>query len=185
MSKYYYFVASLPTINFDSKSAMSVEDFLSSCDEMLSKKDGLIVRELIESEEQRSLANQTCEVWTNFDNAFKNQMACCRAKKQGKDPMDYIRGNQPDDVELEEVTEDALKQENLLDAEKIIDKKRWQYMEDLEQYHFFDFANIIIYGLKLQILEKYKRVSSDEGKQVLEELKELEVLTDSTLQKTE
>jgi len=155
--EYYYFVASLPAISFDSKSSMSIEDFLESCDELLTLKDSLLVRELLEGSENINSNVEACELWTRFDNALKNQMACCRAKRIGRDPYDYIRGEKSDDIELEKLTDEALKIENLLEAEKLVDKKKWEYLDEIELSHHFEIANIIIYG--------------DEGKQKLEEYK--------------
>jgi len=53
----------------------------------------------------------------------------------------------------------------------VIDQAKWQKLDALVQGHFFDFEFILVYGIKLKILERYQEVGSDKGYENFEELK--------------
>ena len=174
--EYYYFVATLPSIYFDSKAPMKTESFLDDCDYQLSPRDSGLVRDLLEGDPTQNNVTEACALWTDFNNMFKNQMSCCRAKKMGKDPYSFMRGERTSSAELEALTIEALKEDNLIDGERAIDKRYWEYLDELEGPYFFDLTNIIVYGLKLKILEKYNRIASEEGAKILEEYKNIEMI---------
>ncbi|VAW19346.1 hypothetical protein MNBD_BACTEROID05-684, partial [hydrothermal vent metagenome] len=97
MSKsYYYFVASLPTIEFNSSSAMSCEDFLDQCQRLVSPQDCRLLNSLFStSGEVVSSENKTYRQWIDFHQGFENALVSFRAERAHKDPAKILRGEVP------------------------------------------------------------------------------------------
>jgi len=171
-NQYYYFSASLPTISFDTRNAMPVEDFLKSCEEMLSPRDNLLVHSVL-AKDKLVANNLVCQQWDHFEEGLRNELAFSRAKSFGKDPAKHVRSERVGDVEWEDLTARLMKEEDPLVAQKMLDTKRWQVLDDLELGHYFDLEKILIYGLKLQICERYQQILSDKGKENLEAYKNI------------
>ena len=80
----------------------------------------------------------------------------------------------PDQI-ISSALEHAVKAADPLSAEKILDQTRSQYLDVLTQFHYFDFEIVLSYALKLQMIERYQRIESGVGKEVLEEYKNVEI----------
>ena len=52
----------------------------------------------------------------------------------------------------------AYKSTSILEAEKILDQARWEFLESLSFGHYFDFDLLLGYLLKLKILERWDKV---------------------------
>lgn len=173
---YYYFVASLSMINFDSKQFMPVEKFLQEGKRLLSQKDFFLLRDILSDEEKKiQTNNKVYKAWKEFNRRFRNEMVWFRAEEAGKEPLDYIRGERQIDLYLVDVIQQAAKKSNLREAEEMLDRVRWQYLEELSQWEYYNLEFIICYGLKLKILERHQELASPKGKAALDEMKTIEI----------
>jgi len=182
MSKsYFYFTSSLPMIDFDSKQSLSVENFLQDSERLLSQEDFFLLRDLlINSQGTVKTNNRTYNTWADFNRRFCNEMVWFRAEEAGKDPVEYIRGERYSDSYLVDIIHQAAKKKNLLEAEEMLDRVRWQFLEELSNGQYYNFEFIICYGLKLKILERHQEFTSPKGKAILDELKTIEIMPDSS-----
>lgn len=172
MSSYYYLVASLPTLNFQSASFLSYQDFLKNCQSQLSEKDfHAVAQATLQHDEVIGGADETLNSWARFNRAFGNEMARFRAVRFGYDPADYMRGEKSVNPYLAETVAQAAKNTDLLAAEKFLDGARWKFLDDLLIGRFFDVAVLIVYGLKLQILDRYQTMELPKGKEVFNHYK--------------
>ncbi len=173
---YYYFAASLPMIDFDSKQSLSIEDFLRDCERLLIREDFCLVSELL-SDGQGNVKthNATYNAWADFNRRFRNEMVWFRAEDSGKDPLEYIHGDRYSDPYLVDVIHQAAKKKNLLEGEEMLDRVRWQYLEELSNGQYYNLEFIICYGLKLKILERHQEFTSPKGREVLDELKTIDM----------
>ena len=111
-----------------------------------------------------------------LDRPYKrNEIASFRAQNLNKDPLKYIQGVKEDEPQLREIVGEAAKNANLLEAEKILDRARWQFLEDLASGHHYDMECLIVYGLKLNILERHQEYNSPKGKSAFDELRMTEL----------
>ncbi len=173
---YYYFSASLPMIDFDSQPPVSIAVFLEDCQRLLSKNDFLLIKNVLEdSDEKSEMSNAVFNAWVKFERDFSNALVWFRAEKVGKDPLDYIRGERYSDPFHNEIIHHADKAPNLLEAEKILDRARWQFLDDLAGGHYYDLNFIIIYALKLKILDRHHEFRSPQGQSIFEELQKAEI----------
>lgn len=187
---YYYFAASLPMVFFESPAPFSVEEFLLECERLLSPEDFEKISALLapqgmnedfvadiasQMKANPQLADQTFYKTVSFLKRFQNETAFFRAQRANKDPQKYLRGEYYSDPALLAVIQEAAKTDNPLETEKELDRARWQILDDLVSAHSFDFESILVYGLKLKILNKYKQINSPVGRETLESFKKIEI----------
>ena len=180
---YYYFAASLSMIDFNSKPSVRVEDYLKLCKGFLSENDYACMENLLSGKKENVpvVGNDVVKAWFEFQKSFQNEIVYFRAMKARKNPDDYIREESYRDQSLKEAVSQAVKTENLLEAEKYLDKIRWRFLDAQELGHYFDIEFLCIYGLKLKILDRHKEINSPRGKEIFEIYKETVANTLSAL----
>lgn len=171
---YYYFIASLPRIEFDGRLPVSLPDFLKSCDNLLEEKDFKLIEEILNNEEPAvKITNKILEAWTHFNSRLINELAWFRAERAGKDPASHVRGEKSKDPHLTAMIHQISQEANLLASERFLDQVRWKFLEELSFGQYFNMEFLIIYALKLKILARYEEIYSDKGKEQFEELKKV------------
>ena len=171
MSQYYYLVSSLPMLEFGMKMPLSYNDFLLLCQEQLSFRDmHTIERTSMSPCEDIEDPSSTLGEWKRFDITLRNELARFRASKKSKDPLEYIRGEDSPDPFVSGFAHWAVSQDSPVDAELYLDRIRWDRIEGLQKGHYFDIDYLITYALKLQILERWQRINSVSGMQILQGL---------------
>ncbi len=177
MTYYYFLVASLPALQFNQKPPLSSHGLLERCQSQLAKEDYHLVDEIIKKETVKMKHNHHVLLkWNEFNHHFKNELAYFRAKRAGKDPHLYLRGARPDDVFFRNTIDQALQAEDPLSAEKVFDHSRWDYLDNLQRFEYFNMPYLICYALKLKILEKYEKIDSPSGRALFGEYKNIEVV---------
>jgi len=172
--EYYYFVASLPLLQFDSKPFMSLEFFLLECERLLAGEDFFLIKDVLNSENiNKESENSFVNRWRLFEKSFLNEIVYFRANRLHKDPNDFMKGERAFDVSLAEMIQQALKMADLLSAEKILDKARWIFLDELLVGHYFDVEVIVAYALKLKILERHQTFLSSQGQQQYQQYKQI------------
>jgi len=175
-SPYYYLVASLPMLDLDKETGLAYLDFVALCKEQLSDRDFKLLEKSTLDYDDSGEANPVLSRWARFNRRFRNEMIRIRAKNQGRDSSDYIRGDLYVDPASMEVVHRALKAENPLEAEKILDRFKWKKLSEFIKRDIFNVEALIVYGLQLQILQRYKEINSSQGKECFEEYKQRKVL---------
>lgn len=172
---YYYFTASLPMIQWGGKPLVTAEEFLESAQRLLSKDDGALIGKLLADQEGIEPGNAVADAWVKFDQSFRNEMAVFRAQQAHKDPSKVVHGAKENEPALREVVQETARMDNLLEAEKLLDKTRWQYLDELSAGHYYDLEFLICYGLKLRILARHQAYASSVGSDVFETIRTAEL----------
>ncbi|MCA9407457.1 MAG: DUF2764 family protein [Candidatus Omnitrophica bacterium] len=187
---YYYFATSLPYIQFDDKPPMTCEDYLGECQRLLPDVDYKFMRTLlsekildyvflqkllVENKGEVRIGNQVYDKGIRFNRSFRNEVAWFRAERAGKDPSFYIRGERDSNPKVLELIQQLDKISNPLDAERMIEKFRWEFVDELSVGHYFDIEFLTTYGFKLKILERLETFKSDKGREVFEEIKKIKI----------
>ena len=169
---YYYFAATLPLLEFGAQLPMSFEAFLEDCERLLSPKDFRELQSVVSDTGNHALCdNAVLREWQKFLHNLRNEGACRRASAMGKDPSKYMRGERTTDPAAHHILSEVRKSTNPLAAEKLIDEAKWQKLDELVHCHFFDFEFILVYAVKLKILERYSTIASLGGQEIFEEYK--------------
>lgn len=162
MSQYYYLVASLPAITYESKDAMSPEDFLELCRQQLSPGEYEAVSAAgIDGPSAGALPEGSPALtgWLSHERGLRNALVKLRAPNRGADAEAQMRRdeNGNDGTSADSITElarEAHASETPLGAETALNQARWRFLEDLETGHFFDLDRVVLYYIKLQIIAR-------------------------------
>lgn len=169
---YYYFIASLPRIEFDSKLPLSLQDYLQECKSLLAQEDHeLVERILIEDEDQIKTSDKILNDWIDFNERLRNELVWFRAQRANVDPLLHVRQEKSNDPSILEIIQRISQEPNLLVAERFLDQIRWKFLEDLTLGQYFNMEILVVYTLKLKILARYEKIYSDKCKEQFEELK--------------
>jgi hypothetical protein len=113
--------------------------------------------------------------WRRWEINLRNELVKIRAQKLGVDAYEFIV---PSTFMMgtAELAAEASGMINPLEAERFIDRARWSYLEELEVGHYFDVERLVVYALKLQLLERIALHERERGQerfeQIFEKLKE-------------
>lgn len=161
MPAYYtYLISSLPMLNFSAKPPFSLEDFFTKCKNLIPEKDLEILRSVGE-QDAHSLAIQNIDSlkqWAHFEIALRNELARARAARKKADPLKFLRLPDSPQAQISHVAMAAYRSISILEGEKILDQARWNFLEALSLGRYFDFDYLLVYGLKLKILERWDKI---------------------------
>jgi hypothetical protein len=166
---YTYIIASLPALTFPALPPINRQKFLDACRDLVTAEELLLLEALLEDKELPVKDYALLARWVDFDTALRNELVNLRAGRKRKDPQKYIRENIYWSPEAIHAAMAAYKDISILDAEKILDLERWRYLDELCAGHFFDFEFLIIYALKLKILERWEKIRRADKVKLLEE----------------
>ena len=144
-------------LHFGMKSPFSYEKFLE------------IAAGLIPQRDMDILEKASLKKWQEFDTALKNELVKIRAARRHVDPVKYIRHDGYADPSIAHIAMNAYRTKSIIDAEKMLDRERWNYLDELSAGHYFDIEILIIYAIKLLILERWDRIGRSDKKRLLEE----------------
>lgn len=150
-NKYYYLIASLPSLFFDEESPISIEDFRTDCRRWLSKGD---FRNLLHSDPLPAGRK-----WKDFNRALRKELAGIRSLKKSH-PEEKVHS------ELKDIFDEP----DPLQMEKRFERIRWDFLEQNEFHYFFDINRLVIYLYKLHILERLASFNKEKGMQTFEAL---------------
>jgi hypothetical protein len=165
MPAYYTFlIASLPMLNLSAKAPFSLEDFLVKCKNLIPDKELEILLQACR-QDAYALGRQSpvsLKKWAEFEIALRNELARSRAARRKVDPLKYLRLPDSPQAQISHLAAIAYRSTSILEAEKILDQSRWSFLEDLSFGHYFDFDYLLIYGLKLKILERWDKIQKSD-----------------------
>ena len=159
---YYYLIASLPYITFDSELPFSVNEFELQC-------EGIVTDEQLESLKGLSLlpreeyATETEDIWNQFEICLRNWIVHSRAHRTKTPPEKFIHESREFFVDMEKLVDDAFDESNPLKMAHTLDRLRWKELDRLETGHDFDYEKLVIYKLRLLILENWASLDKEEG----------------------
>ena len=172
MSQYYYLAASLPTLSFDGPLTLGSDQFDKLCREQLSPSDYKLVSRarltdlLVEKYPSTALTS-----WNRWEISLRNELVKLRAHRQDQDPHRFL-------IEAAEVSglaglaQEAFGTSSPLEAESIMDRARWRFLDELELGHYFDTEKLIIYSLRLQLVERKVSMSREMGEKEFDRISE-------------
>ena len=162
MGGYFYTVTSLPYISFDSGSVMPEEEFLYLCRNTLSGGDYDVLRKArFPSTPGSKTGNVTFDNYATGEQSLRAELAKLRAARKGLETESYNKYGAYS-ADIMEAARKAFGEESPLEAEMIILRALWALLDELEAGHMFDVDKLIVYYLKLQIINlKIKRNKKD------------------------
>ena len=163
LNKYYYLVASLAYLEFEKEPPSTQSEFLSECRKWLDPGD---FKKLAEVNINNIGVNPEdpaiIKEWKSFDFTLREDLGEIREMRKKSlhetIPARFL---------------DLFEEQTPLLMEKKLEKKRWDFIEEKEFGYHFDINTLILYFLKLQIMERLSLFDKEKGKARFEELSEV------------
>ena len=170
MPAYYtYLISSLPMLNFFARAPFTTEDFFTKCKNLIPEKEFEILRG-VGGQDICSLASQgsgSLRHWANFEIALRNELVAARAARKKIDALKFLRPGPSPQAEISHLAMAAYRSASILEGERILDQARWNFLEALSSGHYFDFDYLLVYGLKLKILERWDKIQKADKEHLL------------------
>lgn len=159
MDKYYYLVSQLPVLFFDRENPINIDQFLEEAEKWLSSKDYARLTSVHLTGEIPQKVPSVFALFLETDREFRRELALWRQSK--REGWEY----KPQSFPLS-----LVKEGNPLEVEKKLLKQSWVILEEQEKDHHFDLGILILYYLKLQILEKLAIFNEETGMKHFQEM---------------
>jgi hypothetical protein len=154
LTQHYYLVASLPLLLFDDPPPFSNAAFLQMCREQLTDDDYVLLARIsfdaLRPHPGDPAAGSAYSAW---ETALRNELAVQRAQRLGVSPDPFLR-EAPFYVGLPALVKEALGAGTPRAVETALDRRRWSYLEELEAGTQFGLGRLVVYRLKLLLLER-------------------------------
>lgn len=173
MSDFYiYLISSLPMLGQGMRPPVSRDDFLELCQRLIPQKDYALLKNLPTPEEYANYSGQqeTLKRWVDFDTALRNELVKLRSSRKHIEAAQYLRAQDDINLSLVQVVASAEKSSTPQEAELILDRARWDFLEGLSFGHYFDLDFLIVYAYKLKILWRWEEVRRADKAALLEEV---------------
>lgn len=159
-NKYYYLTTVLPCLEFGEIFPITRQAFLDECRKWLIPPDfDRLKRVDADDFEAHPDDPSIVKEWKSFDLALREELAEIRKARKNA-----VRETKP--ISYRDIFEGSTP----LVMEKKIQKRKWDFIEEKEFGYHFDLNILILYFLKLQILERIAVFEEEKGTAVFEEL---------------
>ena len=166
MAQYYYLVASLPMLSYEYERAPSLDEFLAVCKPLVSPQHLSLLESASATDlEAYSAVCRTLDLWRSWEITLRNELLRLRAKNRGREAQPHGTGS-TGTVGPQVIAREAFSQESPLQAEEILNRARWSYLDELESGHYFDIDKILVYALRLQLLERKALFDEQKGREM-------------------
>ena len=162
---YYYFVASLPYLNYGDKPPMSPEEFIEKSKGYLSSGDAALLcychfDPKLATETIKSTGSAFLDFLMQRERTLNLTLARLRAAKLNRPSPGELTHDMP---RAEAMANATFEMSNPLEAELSLDRARWGVLDELVGINLFGVNNIYAYYLKLQLLERKQRFNIPKG----------------------
>jgi hypothetical protein len=171
MTPYGYILSSLPHLVFERMTPLSIDGFRSLCRPWLRSHEIVqlrLARVDIENTSVERITNAALRRWYAFENTLRNELVKRRAHRLNVDAASHLRPEEHYDGSALALVRRIVNDRTPLEVEVDLLKARWAFLSQEEVGHPFDLTALIIYGLKLQLLERRHRFDAEKGRRVLE-----------------
>jgi len=171
-SDFFYFISSLPLLRFGEKASLDYDSFLGLSRTSLSETEVDVLVKLQLFPVADSTVLPLLAQWQESEIYLRNLVAAARARKQKTDGERWQRESNSFSAALIKRVDEIMILPNAWEKEMALDLIRWQRLDELSTGHFFDFTAVVIYALRLLILEKHRRYEEEPGSRFAAELVE-------------
>ena len=163
MAQYYYLVASFPLLFYETEKIPSHQEFLDLCRPHIAPRHYQLLTHASSSDPRPTTPScRTLDLWREWETALRNELVTLRGKKKRVEVEAYLVYS-PWTATAQQLAGEAFGQESPLQAEDTLNRARWSYLDELEVGHYFDIEKILVYALRLQILERKALFTTDKG----------------------
>ncbi len=165
MTQYYYLVASLPLLLFGDPPPHSSRAWLDICREQVAEgHHALLSRISFDALVTRRSDPAVWQAYSSWETALRNELAVQRAQSLDISPDPFMREASfyPG---MSAMVKETLGAGTPLAVETALDRRRWSRLEELEAGTQFDLGRLVVYRLKLLLLERRARFRPEPGRE--------------------
>lgn len=131
-------------------------------------------------------SNKFLSAWYEFNLNINNILSATACRKHGFDQRQLVIGSNEISIAIKnsnardfglagifdqlDVVLRIAEENNLLEREKKIDALKWAWLEDNTFFNYFSIEKVLAYVLKIEMLERWKPLSVENGTQIFREL---------------
>jgi len=147
-------------LHFGSRPPISSEKFISQCEELIPQKDAETLKRTIRLDGIDESAHPTLKKWLEFDAILRNELVRVRSPRLHRDPEKYLRASTDSysHTQAMHTARASSRNPSVLEAERMLDVERWRVLSDLQIGHYFDLDFLLIYAIKLSIVERWEKI---------------------------
>lgn len=139
--------------------------WLEMCREQVAAEDhALLCRISFDTPVPRSGDPAIWQAYASWETALRNELAVQRAQKLGVSPDPFLR-EAPFYPGLPAMVKEALGAGTPREVEAALDRRRWNHLDELEAGSQFDLGRLVVYRLKLLLLERKERFRPEPGRE--------------------
>ncbi len=157
-------------LHFGINPTIRLEDFIARCAQLIPEQDLDFIKRVI-STDAYALdlpKNSLLLKWKEFDLVLRNELARARAARKKISPEKFLRQGAPFDINITHIAQASLRQVSILEAERYLDLERWRLLDELVMGHYFDLDFLLVYALKLSILERWVKIGAADKSEMAE-----------------
>mgnify|MGYP006311978107 CR=1 FL=1 len=165
MDRYYYTIAQLPMLFFDRTPDIDSEMFLEEAEKWLTPRDYAVLSQAGYATMQPIKRGPgVLKRYIEFERSFRTELVQWRrAEREGQE---YKPRSFP---------ETLVKEGNPLEIERKMLRYRWDMITELEWDHHFDLDFLVLYYIKLQILERLSLFDKEKGLELFQKISKVSV----------
>ena len=163
MSRYYsYLLSSLPVLNFGMLPPIDTDYFLDVLKDFLPENELDAIKKFAREDVlSLQLDIPLIVAFQSFDTALRNHLVRLRSIDRNTAPEKYLQSREERiDQRIEQYVLEAYKSVDPVEAERILDMARWNFLSEMATGHIFDFPALLVYTMRLRILEKWQSITS-------------------------
>lgn len=149
-------------LSFGAKMPFSYDEFLRLCENNVDEKERVLLSEITLDVvyPYEHIRLPALRKWHSFDIALRNELVRIRANRLQRDANAFLKEDGYTDPSIARVALHAYRSPSLRDAERILDEERWARLSEFSLGHYFDIEFLVLYALKLRILERWGRIDA-------------------------
>ena len=160
-------------LHFAVKPHISFQKFINACEGIIPEGDIAILKRIsLMAESPHKEEQPTLKRWYQFETALRNELVKIRASRKHIEPGLFLRGDGYSEPSIAHIAMNAYRNPSILGSEEMLDRKRWRVLDELSIGHYFDVDFLIIYALKLLILERWEKIRTVDKARTLQYLLE-------------
>lgn len=162
MAAYYFLIAQLPSVSYNSPPPMRSSTFVDLCKTKLSSEDAKFLDWCVLDPRGDGNANVPfIDSWRNWERTLRLQLARFRKEKLKREGAAIEPPEYPADAVA--AAKAAVNIESPLEAELFLDEARWRAIDAFQGINYFNENVIYAYLLKLRLLERKALFKAEEG----------------------
>ena len=165
---FYYFVASLPTLELGAPAPISVAAFGDEVVRLL-PAEAAAEWQALQRGDGSSAASAFAARWRDTEAQLRNTIARNRAARRNVEVTSHLRPQTSFSVYLEHAVAEAYSKPHPLERELALDRFRWNFLDELVRTSPFGLEAVLAYGLKLRLVERWQGLTDEAGRAALRE----------------